>query len=138
MQARSWFAFIAILSIAFVAGSFANTQQATESDSLNELLKKRRDTLVELVSVLEKKHMEGTLMLNPLVDARNQLLDAELQLVETKEERLALFRKRIDNMRELEDSERQRYESGVDTFESFLSAKTARLQAEIDLAEEQQ
>lgn len=141
MQARSLVFLIVGLSIACVAGSFTIAQQTTESDSqavLNELLKKRRDTLAERVVALEKKLAEGQLKIESVVAARDQLLDAELQLVKTKKQRVAIYQKRIDNMRELEASLKLQYENGIATPESLLLATAARLQAEIDLAREQQ
>ena len=140
MQARSLLYLIVVLSIACVAGSFTIAQQATESDShaaLNELLTKRRDTLKQRVDVLEQMHADGSLSLTAVLAGRDQLLDAELQLAKTKEQRLTLYQKRLDNMRALEDMVKKRYEAGQITLDSTLSARAARLQAEIDLLREQ-
>ena len=63
MQARSYFAFIIIVAIACLMGTFTNAQEATDSDSrneLNRLLTKRRDVLLQRVDVLEKKTVTGT------------------------------------------------------------------------------
>ena len=141
MQARPLFVLIAVIAFTCLAGSWMNAQQETKAglkDTLNELLTQRRDVLKQRVDTLESRSAEGSIQIDVVLHARDQLLDAELQLVKTKAERLALFQKRIDNMRFLEDSVKQRYEAGITLPENFFAATAARLQAEIDLAKEQQ
>ena len=96
----------------------------------------RRDVLLQLVKQLEKKFSQGHCKVDSVVAARGQLLDAELELATTKDKRLEILQKRIKNLRELEDSLNILHQAGKTTLDTLLSARAARLKAEIELVRE--
>ncbi len=139
MQRRSYFSVIIVVASTFFIASFTNAQESAEADErpqLEELMIQRRDVLLQLVKTLEMKFSQGLCRVDSVVAARAQLLDAELELATTKDARLKILHKQIKNLRELEDSLKIRHQAGQVPSDTLLSARAARLKAEIALARE--
>ena len=120
--------------------TFTNAQPSAKSESkpaIQALLRERRDVLGKYVDVLEKRYAAGAMTPETLFRARDRLFDAELKLVTATEQRVALYRKRLDNMRALEDLVKKQFDIGQCTMESMLLATAERLQADIELLQEQ-
>jgi outer membrane protein TolC len=105
---------------------------------LEDLLRQRRQTLRTLVDVAEKHYRTGRVPFDVVVRASNDLWEAELALAKGKEERLRLRAKIVENLRKLEDLVQARFQLGKTTLDEVLSAKAARLKAEILLLAEKE
>lgn len=102
-----------------------------------ELQKQRRDILKQRVEALASRHSEGQIQVMQVIHARDDLYLAELDLVSTPKDRVKLSKMRLKNLAELEEATTLRYANGVGTVEDKLVAIASRIQAEIDLLNEE-
>ena len=111
-------------------------QNAISDKKLNSLLAERRDTLRQIVNLVEKGHSEGSESLDNVIRARNELLDAELDIAKTNAERVRIREEQVKNFRDLENVLTQLYKNGETTNIELLEVKAVRLEAEIELLRE--
>lgn len=124
------------LGMTLLAPPVQSQQPAAQSNRLLALQVERRDTLRELHDVIASRYQQGQASIDELIRIRSTVLEAELPLAATKRERLILLEQQVDNFRELEEITQQRFEAGQTPSGPALSAKAARLAAEIDLEQE--
>ena len=111
-------------------------RNATSEENLQSLLTERRDTLRQIVNLVESYYKQGNETLGNVIKARNDLLDAELNIANTHAERIRIRKEQVKNYRELEDGLTARHTSGEITSFEILVAKAMRLDAEIQLLRE--
>lgn len=106
------------------------------SAALNTLLKERRDTLRQLVTVATANYRIGQTTFDSVIRASDQLINAELDLAEDASARIALYEKRIALLKDLEQIAEAKFRTGHATQEDVLAAKAALLEARIQLLRE--
>ena len=112
-------------------------QNATSDKKLNSVLTERRDTLRQIVNIVESRRSQGDETIDNVIKARNELLDAELDIAKTRAERVRIREEQVKNFRNLENVLTRRHESGGEiTNVEVLVAKAVRLEAEIALLRE--
>jgi hypothetical protein len=114
-----------------------DSRPAAADVKINKLQVERRDTLRRLLEVVTVRHRAGQGTVDNVIRAQAGLLDAELQLARTKEERIRMHEERVKNARGLENVLEHQYTAAHVSIDQWLTAKAARLQAEIDLLHEQ-
>lgn len=137
MTRTIYFALFVVPLVGWLSIPVAGTQQDDRSATgiqLKSLLEARRDTLEEILDVMEKKYEDGSLGFAAVADARDAFLLAELELAESEQQRIEICRKRIVNLHALEKSAALRFDSGAAQIEEKLLATAQRLQVEIDCA----
>jgi hypothetical protein len=128
---------VAIVIASAIAADPPVPGQDEASQQLEFLLKARRDTLRQIVNLLEaERRTGGRATEEPILRASNQLLDAELDLASTKAERIALREKVVTNLQQIEKITAAQVGFGVRKPEEALQATAARLKAEIQLLRE--
>lgn len=130
---------LAIGAIYFTPERPANSEPraATSSAKLTALLKERRDTLKQLVKIVEARYRNGAATEESVIQASLQLQQAELDLAKTRRERIAICKRTVELLRKQEKIAQARFEAARGTREDVLSARAARLQAEIQMLREQ-
>lgn len=108
-------------------------QQSDRDDRINKLLAERRDTLRGVVDAAMEQYISGEALLDTVIHARKGLLEAEMELATTNAERIRIHEKRVKNLRQLEDSVKDRHAAGTAGVRQVLTAKAARLKAEVEL-----
>lgn len=111
-------------------------QNGKQSDTLDDLLKQRRDTLQQLVKVVKEQYHQGTSDYAAVAKSTDQLIDAELELADNHQERIALLKRRVDLMESLEALTEGQFLSGQRAPSEPLQARAAVLEAKIELARE--
>jgi hypothetical protein len=114
----------------FKRGAGATAQGDKKVD---ELLKERLATLKELVSVTKAAYQKGTGTFAEVSQATGLLLGAELELCASAKERIAVHEKVVALARDNERVTAKLHESGHAARTALLSARAARLEAEIAL-----
>lgn len=126
--------------------SLAVTQEP-EDKELQTLMETRRDTLKEVVRLVDVRFKTGTMTANKLLMAQTALLEAELELAKSQHERIAIFEKMLEAQTEVERILSAIAESGgrAGGFgggfrgghgvgpQDLLNAKAARMRVDIDL-----
>lgn len=125
-----------IWSVTTYSGA-AQTEDANVGNKISELKKERLDVFRQLLAAAKSSFEHGEMPIEQVISAQDDLFKAELELASTKSERIELCKKRLDNLRKLESVTAQRFSSGTGKIQAKLSAKAARLQAEIDCLREQ-
>jgi hypothetical protein len=82
------------------------------------------------------RYESATISIEPVQASLIELINADLTLSTNKEQRIALLTNAVRAQRMLERSTYARYESGREDRAAFLTAKSARLQAQIRLESE--
>ena len=100
---------------------------------LRALLEARREVLKETVEILGVRFREGGSSPDALVAANVALLEAELELSGSKVERVHVLQQLLEQHKELEQRMEEMSDLGVGRPEDYLTAKAARLTAEIEL-----
>jgi outer membrane protein TolC len=119
-----------------VASTAEASKKSAQRQELDELLTERRDTLRKLVDAVELQYHHGTATLDSVVRASNDLLVAELALASSEADRITIIERLVGNMKKLEEMVSARYNAGRATVSEVLSARVARLNAEILLLTE--
>lgn len=104
-----------------------------EDPELRALREARRDVLKEAVEILGVRFREGGSSPNAFIAANVALLEAELELAGSKEERVHVLQQLLEQHKELEQRMEEMSDLGVGRPEDYLTAKAARLKAEIEL-----
>ena len=110
--------------------------QEPEDPELRALLEARRDTLKEVVSLLNGRFQTGTITAYEPLMAKTALLEAELELAKSQHERIAIFEKMLEAQTEVERNLSEIVEYGGREGagpEDLKKATAARMKAEIDL-----
>ncbi len=94
------------------------------------------DTLRQLVDSVTALHKLGDATLDNVLHAQNELLNAELEIVTTDAERTQIREEQVKNFREIENAMKRRHEVAQVTIREVLTARAARLEAEIKLLRE--
>ena len=143
MPIRRLFLTLCAIGVAAVITSAApaappRPEQHETSKQLESLLKERRDTLRELVDILDGRYRAGAVTEEAVLRASGQLLGAELDLASTKAERIAIREKLVANLRRIEKVTEDQAQVGSLALrpDDVLQAKAARLKAEIQLLRE--
>jgi len=106
------------------------------SQKINALQKERRDTLQQLVKLVQQRHRAGAVSSEAVLRASLKLNQAELDLAENRQRRIAVRKETVELLRRLEKTAKQRFEIGAGSQDEVLEARAARLQAEIELLRE--
>ena len=114
-----------------------DTPEANQSPKLDDLLKQRQETLKALVEVVTEEYRQGTGDFESVVRATDQLLAADLELAKNRKERIAILERRVELMNGFLDSVTVRFRAGQATRSAVLTAKSAQLDSQIQLAREQ-
>ena len=112
--------------------SLAVTQEP-EDKELRALQESRRDTLKEVVAILDQAHQSGTIKVDEVLKANSALLEAELELATSQQERIAIFEKMLEAQTEIESSWSGKVNTGQARMTDLLTATAARIKTEIDL-----
>ena len=107
------------------------------SEKIEALLKKRVETLRQLVSVVSEQYRTGQAGYASVVQASNELSGAELELAKRPDERIAILRRRLETFREFERVVEKLHRGREAAFQDVLTAQAASLQGEIQLLREQ-
>jgi outer membrane protein TolC len=113
------------------ASAAESSNEPNQRQELVDLLEERRDTLRKLMEAVELQYRHGTGTLDAVVRASNDLLNAELALGPSQADRVRILERIVENMKKLEEMVGARHEAGRATISDVLSAKAARLHAEI-------
>jgi outer membrane protein TolC len=132
------FALAVVIGTRLVAGAAESSGESAQRQKLADLLTERRDTLRKLVEAVELQYHHGAGTLDAVVRASNDLLDAELALAPSEADRIAILERIVQNLKALEEMVSARYNAGRATISDVLSAKAARLNAEILLLTERE
>jgi len=122
--------------VALAAGPSAGAPPPASGDMPQKLLKlrqERRDTLRRALEIITKQFETGSAPYEELLARTDQLCDAELDLAVDRSQRIAVREKKLANLRAGEALLGQRLAAGRITEPVLLTAKAARLKAEIDL-----
>ncbi len=131
-------AVVAVLALSLSAPVWAQSAPKAKSKSkVVELQQKRRDVLAQRASLLEKQWATGMAALESVIGAYVALLDAELQMAKGAKERIKAHTSHLNKMRSLEAATEKGHKAGTIAKEAVLLVQAARMQAEIDLALDQ-
>jgi hypothetical protein len=112
--------------------SLANTQEP-EDHELRELVEARRDTLKEVVSLINEQEDVGRVSISEVSRANTSFFEADLEAARTPKERIACFQRAYEAQQRTE----QRTEIGLNVGTvkpvDVLLARAARLKAEAEL-----
>ncbi len=97
--------------------------QASPDKKINSLLAERRDTIRQLVELIEGRYEVGETTLDNVIRERNRLLEAELEITKTNIDRIRIRKERVKNFRHLENELKQRHKVGQVTNDKILEAK---------------
>ena len=123
-----------------VVSTFGVAQQVAPDDNdpaLTKLLEQRRDILAERVTLLNGLSLSGRGSVEDIIAAQNMLIRAKLDLATNSDERLELLRDQVRNIELPEDQAKGQFLIGNINHDTILLAKSARLQAEIELKREE-
>lgn len=112
-------------------------QNSEQESNLKELLRKRRDTLQQVVDVVIKEYHLGNKSFDSVVQAKDRLIDAELEMVNSRQGRIALLQQQVEMFEAFSDRTRERYNLGEVNQSERLAALAAVLDAKIKLVREQ-
>ena len=139
---RTHFVLLAVLTLATAV--IAGTQTAKSepgadgaSARLDTLLKQRREILEQLVKVTTEHYGAGQTTIESVIRAWDQLLNAKLELAEDRSARVAIHEQRTKVLKDFEKIAQAQFRAGAATQEDVLTARAARLEAEIQLLREQ-
>ncbi len=104
-----------------------------EDAELRAKLIERRDTLKEVVQILEVRDQAAGVSTSILNHAYIDLLEAELPLAKSHADRIVLYEKSLESWSEIEQGTQVMKEVGSVAPEENLKAKADRIKAEIDL-----
>lgn len=106
----------------------------TDSGKVRALLQQRHDVLQERYEYLKQisRYRDQKNPHQSVVPALDELLQVKIELAETAAERVAICKQRVENRRQLEEYEQLLAKIGADRTAELLTARSARIQAEID------
>lgn len=111
-------------------------EESEQAAAIKRLLKQRRDTLREIVALVEGQFRNGLVQQDAVVRASESLIAAELDLATDKAERIALRERRVENMKRMEEYANVQREIAAVNSTAVLTATAERLKAEIELLQE--
>ncbi|MEW4453091.1 hypothetical protein AB1L30_10480 [Bremerella sp. JC817] len=103
------------------------------AEKILELQKERRATLKSALDYATQKFESGQGGFEEMLAAEEKLAVADLKLTPTAAARMEIHKRRIESLRKQEQSLDQGFKSGIRSLDTYLAAKAARLQAEIDM-----
>lgn len=109
------------------------SRTSKKSTRLRELQKERLAVLREIAAQMTASYQAGIAPFERLQKSSRAVLDAELALCESSAERIAVAEKIVALEREAEKNVKARHEVGAGTSDEVLTARAARLEAEITL-----
>lgn len=125
-------------AVPFVVTVFAQDRDAsTLSAELREKRLEHRDTLRLVVDILQRRYVDGTDNINPMLEAQIALINAELAVTSAAEERVAVLRSHLSVLKRGEAYQVVRAKMGTGRTDELAKSKAARIYGEIMLLEEQ-
>ena len=113
------------------------TEEVSQTQKLDELLRERQATLRQLVKVVTVEYRQGTSGFESVLRATDQLIDAELELAENAKGRIIILQRRVELMKSLFSMVEAKFKAGQVRQVQVLTAQAALLEAQIQLAREQ-
>src|SRR5262249_30630419 len=98
---------------------------------VKQLQRDRRDVLKKALAAREKEFDAGRGTLDTVIELSEKLLQAELDVATRKEQRLDAHTFHFDLMKKVEERIKAAHEAGRGTEADSLTAKAARLDAEV-------
>lgn len=138
-RSLSLFGVLALAAVLIMLPGDALVSQpaADAAARIHSLQEQRRDTLRQLVEVAKVSYQAGGVPLDFVLQISDSLFEAELELGTTREKRIAILKEQVANLKELEELLTRGWKVGTKRTDERLSAKAARLKAEIQLLREQ-
>ena len=139
MRNRIALVLIALFSASlFVAAQNGNIQDKPEGEKkIAELKKERFEILTQRVEALESQYKQGDIQIMKVIHAKEDVYQAQLAMDTVPKERVELLKLRLQNMKQLEEVSTQRFSVGVGSLDDKFVGIAARIQAEIDLLNEE-
>jgi hypothetical protein len=109
----------------------AETEDVSKAKLLN-----RRDTIRQLVKLVEEECRERHSSVDTVIHAYDQLLNAELDLATERNQRVAIMELQVKRLADLEQTALALFDAGHATQESVLAVKLAILHTHIQLMQE--